>query len=158
MKMPRKTITITLIVIIQIALLGILGFMGWCHWKNTSTPILLVTTNSMTPYIPKNSLVFINNRWGDDLHQLIGKAIAFHNPLKKKIIVHRVLAVEGDLVSTKGDYNFHIDTYQPSREDIIGYVEHSIEYYYILVTGLILIIALLSIVLKVLPDSGPSAS
>ncbi len=117
----------------------------------------MVTSNSMAPYIPKNSLVLINNRWGDDLNNLIGRPIAFYNPLKKKILVHRVVSVDGDLVSTKGDYNHYLDNYQPGRKDIIGYVEHSIEYFYILVFGLLFIIVLLIIIYKNLPDQKKTA-
>ncbi len=69
---------------------------------DTPHPMAAVSSQSMWPTLKKGDLIFLQGvDKPEDLE--IGDIIAFQHP--KGITVHRVVKVEGDLITTKGDAN-----------------------------------------------------
>ena len=98
--------------------------LGTAVWLKTYCPVFYVTSDSMHPSIPQGSLIVISNRWAK-LAELQEKPVVFFEPLRRRIVVHRVLSVQHGYLSTRGDNNVFVDSYRVSRENILGRVVFS---------------------------------
>lgn len=91
---------------------------------NNYFPIKIIQSDSMEPNIKKNDIVFIQG-WNKNF--IKNETIAYYNPIKKKIIVHRVeKKVSQEKYITKGDNNPYNDSIRVSKNFIIGNVVFSI--------------------------------
>ena len=113
MKTPRGSV----IIIIELLILAVLSVPVILK---TCTPFFIVTTHSMHPVIPAGSLIFIKNNNNHETRS--GDIIVFFDPLIKRIIVHRAVAVHDGYAVTKGDNNAFVDFFQPYRPFILGTV------------------------------------
>lgn len=74
----------------------------------TNYPVASITSGSMWPVIKKGDMVFITGVEEKDLQ--IGDIIVFHNSNKldevnKGLTIHRIIRLEKDQITTKGDAN-----------------------------------------------------
>ncbi len=89
---------------------------------NAYIPFYFIEGNSMLPtYHPRN-IVLIHNWPAKNPQALLGQVIVFFNPEKRKIIVHRVVGINGNAFITKGDHNAKQDTFEPTSEQMLGVV------------------------------------
>jgi len=77
-----------------------------------------VTThgNSMAPRFHTGDLALL--RPAD--HYGVGDIAAYHSHQLKTVVMHRIVAVEGDTFTFKGDHNSWLDPEHPSTSDVIG--------------------------------------
>ncbi|MFA6306604.1 MAG: signal peptidase I [Patescibacteria group bacterium] len=81
-------------------------------------PILLIKSESMLPVIAKGDIVVIKSiAQGEDLNNQI---IAFYDPSRGRIIVHRVIGEQDGCFITKGDNSQGIDFFNPCKDYILG--------------------------------------
>lgn len=71
---------------------------------------------SMEPLLHKGDLVAI--RSGGTPR--IGDVAVYYNPDLKRHVLHRILRADGDRFVMKGDNNGFADTYEPTRDEILG--------------------------------------
>ncbi len=90
--------------------------------SNTYAPFYIIDGNSMQPAYAPGNIAFAHRYLPKDPDKLIGRVIVFLNKESGKIIVHRVIAVDGEYLKTKGDNNTSADTYAPAVNDILGIV------------------------------------
>jgi len=90
-------------------------FMAGCYL--TGAKLLVVTSNSMAPAINKGDLLLIFKN--EDYR--IDDIISFKN--KGKIVTHRVIFKENNLIKTKGDANRLTDFGFIANIDVLGRVE-----------------------------------
>jgi signal peptidase len=117
-------------------------FFGWSA--------AIVETGSMEPAIPAGSLIVIEK--SDDLH--IGDVVTYIDHLGRSI-THRVVDLEGDFVTTKGDSNSLADPVFNSKA-VVGTVRAHVSGLGFLVKGLdlsgVLIILSVALVLGAIVD------
>lgn len=77
----------------------------------------LIVSDSMNPAIYKNDIVLVKNQ---DISDYRNKIIAFYDPIRSSVIVHRAIGEEQGYLITKGDSSTFVDDYRVSRENIIG--------------------------------------
>jgi signal peptidase I len=77
-----------------------------------------VTThgNSMAPRFHTGDLAVIMR--AD--HYAVGDVVAYHSHSLKQIVLHRIIAVNQDRYTFKGDHNSWVDQEQPTRSDLLG--------------------------------------
>ena len=73
---------------------------------NTEYPIAAITSGSMWPVLKTGDLVLIKNIPRDELK--VGDIIVWKNP--KGFTIHRIIKLEADTLTTRGDANFIDDT------------------------------------------------
>lgn len=71
---------------------------------------------SMLPKLHKGDLVIV--REGGTV--AVGDAVLYDNRDLNRRVLHRVIRIDGDRYSLKGDNNGFVDTYEPSRGEIVG--------------------------------------
>ena len=74
-----------------------------------------VTGNSMSPLVGTGDLVLL--RRSSDYE--IGQAVAYRHP-QIGIVLHRIVADDGERFTLRGDNRAGEDTYQPTRSDVVG--------------------------------------
>ncbi|MDA3839773.1 MAG: signal peptidase I [Patescibacteria group bacterium] len=79
----------------------------------------LIVSDSMNPVIYKNDIVLVKN---NNISDYKNKIIAFYDPTRSVIIVHRVMGKEFGYFITKGDNSTFVDEYRVSEENIVGEV------------------------------------
>jgi signal peptidase I len=77
---------------------------------------VLVNGVSMKPVFHSGDLVIVRQA---PVYQ-VGDIIAFQDPLLGVSVIHRIVDVREDRYVTQGDNNTWIDSYKPTRADIIG--------------------------------------
>jgi signal peptidase I len=77
---------------------------------------VIVDGNSMEPNFQRGDLLLIRNRsdYG------IGDAVTYRDADLGKFVFHRIIDLSLDRFVLQGDNNTWMDTYQPTREDIVG--------------------------------------
>jgi signal peptidase I len=77
-----------------------------------------VTTSgtSMQPLLHAGDLVVV--RSGADY--TVGDVAAYHNADLGQVVLHRIVAIDGDRYVFKGDHNDWLDGYEPTSDDLIG--------------------------------------
>ncbi len=80
-----------------------------------SVSYVMVNGNSMEPGFQKGDLVLARKNH----HPENGQAVVYENP-QIGYVFHRIIDQEGEQYLLQGDNNDWVDTYQPTREEIIG--------------------------------------
>lgn len=100
--------------------LGLVCVIVWLSFapRQVGGPVSYVVTSgiSMEPLLHAGDMAVVRER---DSYR-VGEVVAFYNKDLKRVVLHRILKREGDLYVFKGDNNDFIDSYRPSREDLIG--------------------------------------
>ena len=97
--------------IIAVMLNAVLGFA-----LHTDTPVVAVFSNSMVPTYMKGDLIFVQ---GVD-HVNVGDIIVFESGVYRYPIIHRVVAVENGVITTKGDNNISEDPWKTDISEVHG--------------------------------------
>ena len=71
---------------------------------------------SMEPKLHKGDLVVVREGGAP----AVGDAVLYNNRDLKQHVLHRVVRIDGDRYALKGDNNAFVDTYEPSKADIVG--------------------------------------
>ena len=79
---------------------------------------LYVTTDSMDPYIKKESLIFTKKYTFDDVHK--GDVVLYYHD--EKLFTHRVIEKSEEGLRTQGDNSDQMDAYTVTPEEVIGIV------------------------------------
>ena len=102
-------------VIIGGAVFGLPRFLSWK--LNTPFPMAAITSGSMWPALKISDLVFIQGVNKEDIKA--GDIIVYRNKISSAFTIHRVVRIETDSITTKGDGNFKEDP-PIDYEDVIG--------------------------------------
>lgn len=143
---------------------GTLGAFGlFTIGMGTSTPLVVVTSASMSPALERGHLLVLQRQTPDtiDVDDIIVFQASWHTEAP---VVHRV--VQRDFVDgeyrywTKGDNNIHSDPAYTVYEDILGVVVSAIPYIgYITLTlqepGVLPLVIVVLIVIIILPELVP---
>lgn len=78
-------------------------------------PARVVTSDSMVPTLRAGDVLWIRPISGAITP---GQIVSYNE--QGKLITHRVVAIEGDTLITKGDNNREVDPWRVSTEDVIG--------------------------------------
>lgn len=86
----------------------------------TPVAFIYIKSDSMSPVLKKGDIALICGYHKD---RLLGKVIAYKDPISNKIIVHRAIrASQGKgCYITKGDNSLQEDFFQPCTEQILGW-------------------------------------
>lgn len=95
-------------------LTGAIGLAG----AFTVGPLAAVTTNgiSMQPRISAGDLVIVGPASSYD----VGDSAAYYSPMLDTVVLHRIVAVDGDHYVFQGDNNSWLDPEKPMVDDIVG--------------------------------------
>lgn len=104
--------------------LGVLGICGlliaWGLFAPTAIggPASFVVTDgtSMLPHFVANGLVVTRT----EDHYCVGEVVAYHNKQLKAVVMHRIVARDGNRFVFKGDNNDFRDQYHPTKADLVG--------------------------------------
>ena len=125
--------------------LGLACVIVWLSFapRQVGGPVSYVVTSgiSMEPMLHAGDLAVVRER---DSYR-VGDVVAFYNKDLKRVVLHRILKREGDLYVFKGDNNDFIDSYRPSREDLIGELWIQVPAAGKVLTGSPLLIAILTV-------------
>lgn len=80
--------------------------------------VTYVTTHgdSMEPKMYEGDLALVR---AEDTYE-VGDVVAYHSENLDRLVLHRVIRIDGDRFVMKGDNNDWIDSEEPGREDIVG--------------------------------------
>ena len=89
-----------------------------------NTPVFLVkiSSGSMMPEYQAGDLVVVSGIGKERIDSLVGEPIAFFDPVRGRIIVHRAIAERGQCLLTQGDANDVTDFFEPCQKQILGRV------------------------------------
>lgn len=100
-------------------MLAVLGI-GWMFFGPTALggPANYVVTDgtSMLPHFRADGLVVTRAQE----HYRVGEVVAYHNLRLHRVVMHRIVARDGDRYVFQGDNNDFRDVYHPTRSDLIG--------------------------------------
>ncbi|MCK5211983.1 signal peptidase I [Candidatus Parcubacteria bacterium] len=87
------------------------------------TPVVfaLIKSDSMVPVLKERNIVIISGHY-NSAEDLKSEIIAFYDPTKGKIIIHRVIDIDKGRIITKGDNNDQVDLFSPTKDHILGKV------------------------------------
>jgi signal peptidase I len=74
------------------------------------------TGTSMEPVLSEGDLAVV---YRDERYQ-VGDVVAYRNPDIQKVVLHRIVAVDGGRFVLQGDNNSWLDAYHPAPEQILG--------------------------------------
>jgi signal peptidase len=119
----RTEIQKTIIVLLIVVILTIGGYGGFMLAMGTSTPLVVVTSDSMVPALQQGDLLVLQGRVAEDIH--LSDIIVYEDDwFTGAPVVHRVVAievVEGTYYFfTKGDANHANDPGNRTIDEIIG--------------------------------------
>jgi signal peptidase I len=77
---------------------------------------VIVAGASMEPHIHAGDLVLVRSA---PLYH-VGDVVAYQNREMGRVVLHRIIDLQGGRYVLKGDANSWVDSYHPTREDIIG--------------------------------------
>lgn len=143
---------------------GTLGAFGlFTIAMGTSTPLVVVTSESMSPTLERGHLLILQRQSPENVE--VDDIIIFHASWHTEApVVHRVVQreyVDGEYrYYTQGDSNFHPDPTYTVYEDIVGVVVSAIPYigYITLILqepGVLPLVILVLIVIIILPEFVP---
>jgi signal peptidase len=127
----RSEIQKTVIVLLIVVMATIGGYGGFILAMGTSTPLVVVTSDSMVPALQQGDLLVLQGRAAEDIH--LSDIIVYEDDWYEGApVVHRVVAIEivGETYYffTKGDANSHSDPGNRTINEIIGVVVLRIPY------------------------------
>jgi signal peptidase I len=101
------------------ALMVVMIFAIWINFAPVQfgglSSYVIVAGASMEPGLKLGDLVLVR----DELDYKVGEVVTYQHPLIGPII-HRIIKTEGDQFVLQGDNNDWIDSYTPTRDEIIG--------------------------------------
>jgi signal peptidase I len=71
---------------------------------------------SMLPHFKADGLVITQTR--SSYH--VGEVVAYHNHQLNRVVMHRIVAMDGDRYVFKGDNNSYDDQYHATKADLVG--------------------------------------
>ena len=77
---------------------------------NTNTPVVAVFSESMVPVLNKGDMIFVHNNGEFE----VGDIVVYQTAQTPYPIIHRIIEMEGDMISTKGDNNPVADPWNPT--------------------------------------------
>ncbi|HET7386935.1 MAG TPA: S24/S26 family peptidase [Nocardioidaceae bacterium] len=102
-----------------VVILGAL-LVGWLTVAPTAVggPASYVVTDgtSMLPHFVADGLVITRKR--QSYHT--GEVVAYHNKKLHEVVMHRIVARDGDRFVFKGDNNHFRDRYHPTKAELVG--------------------------------------
>lgn len=81
-----------------------------------STSFVVVDGTSMLPRFRGSDLVALRPTGSPG----VGDVVAYRSALLHRVVLHRVVAIDGDRYVVKGDNNSFVDPEQPGRNDLVG--------------------------------------
>jgi len=84
--------------------------------------LIEIKSDSMLPVLKTGDVVLLGKADQFDPDSLVGQVIAFYDPTRGQIIVHRAIGRSGDCYITKGDNSDSVDFFQPCWNYILGRV------------------------------------
>ncbi len=90
--------------------------------SNTYAPFYIIDGNSMLPAFHPGDMVLVHHYPLPKIDDWAGKVIVFFDQASGRIIIHRVVAIDGQYLKTKGDNNGAVDAFEPLGQDILGIV------------------------------------
>jgi len=107
------------------------GFVLFSWGMGTSTPLVVVTSQSMSPTLERGHLLILQKQAPEDI--VVDDVIVFHATWHPEApVVHRVVQVDnvsGELhYWTQGDNNIHVDPTYTVYEDIVGVMVFAIPF------------------------------
>lgn len=114
----RKLLSFIFNIVLYGAIVGAIvwGVPRYLSWKlDTTYPIAAITSGSMWPQLKRGDVVLIKHVPKNEI--AMGDIVVWRN--EKGFTIHRVVKLDADTLTTKGDANFANDP--PVRyEDVIG--------------------------------------
>ena len=83
-----------------------------------STAFVVVDGTSMLPYLHRSDLVVLRQTSKPRVADVVG----YRSALLDRVVLHRIVAVNGDQYAFKGDNNAFVDAEQVGRSQLIGTV------------------------------------
>jgi signal peptidase I len=83
--------------------------------------LIEIKSDSMLPAIRTGDFVLLGGA-DPEPDSLVGQVIAFYDPVRGRIIVHRAIGRSGDCYVTKGDNSDSADFFEPCRNYMLGRV------------------------------------
>lgn len=109
--------------VVRLALLIPMAALLAAAWLNLaptavggSTSYVMTSGVSMLPHFRAGGLVITQER--DSYH--VGEVVAYHNRQLHGVVMHRIVAMDGDRYVFKGDNNDFRDSYHPKKSDLVG--------------------------------------
>ncbi len=104
-----------------VALLALLGAAAaWLAFAPASVggavTYVIVAGRSMEPHIKAGDLVLVRRAEGYQ----VGQVVAYQNREMGRTVLHRIIDVQGGRYVLRGDANDWVDTYRPTRDEILG--------------------------------------
>lgn len=109
---PRTLTSLTVLAV----LLFVVGWLAWPAQLGGRSTYVTTHGNSMEPRFHAGDLAVLRPADRYD----VGDIVAYHSPLLKAVLLHRIVAVEGGHYTFKGDNNSWLDPEQPTTSDLIG--------------------------------------
>ena len=129
----------------------------------TSSPLVVVTSTSMTPTFEVGHLLILQSQAPEDIH--VGEIVVYNADWHTQApVVHRIIQreyVDGEYrYYTQGDNNSQPDPFYRAYDDIVGVVVFSIPFIgnvtlFLQTPGVLPIVILLLVVLMVVPEFLP---
>jgi signal peptidase I len=114
LKLPRVR------TLVRAAPLALVLVTAWLAFAPTALggPTTYVVTDgtSMLPSFTANGLVITHTASS----YRVGEVAAYHNKDLGIVVMHRIVARDGDRFVLKGDNNSFLDSYRPTRADFVG--------------------------------------
>lgn len=90
--------------------------------SNTYAPFYIVEGHSMFPAFHPDDIVLVHHYFPQHMNDWMGRVIVFFDLVSGNIIIHRVVAIDGQYLKTKGDNNMSADAFEPFAGDVLGIV------------------------------------
>lgn len=98
------------VVIVGGIVYGLPRFLSW--YLHTPYPMAAITSGSMWPVLKEGDLVFIHGGMKkEDLH--VGDVVVWRDPNGTSFVIHRIVELGTNTLTTKGDANFTNDSPVP---------------------------------------------
>ena len=81
-----------------------------------STSFVTVDGTSMLPGLQQDDLVALRRSES----YRVGDVVAYRSPLLRRIVLHRIVAVDNGRYTFKGDNNTFLDPEHPTRAELVG--------------------------------------
>ncbi len=111
----RHSARVVILVVLGAVLFGLWFFLAP---QQLGGSIAYVTTvgNSMEPLLHGGDLVIVR---ASSTYE-VGDVVAYHSSELDRIVLHRIVALDGDRYVFKGDNNTWLDSEHPTRDELIG--------------------------------------
>lgn len=101
----------------------IVAFLGWAWWSTLAptgvggpASYILTQGDSMLPTFEPGGLVITR---AED-HYEVGDVVAYDNAQLHSVVMHRIVATDGDRFVLQGDNNDFLDGFRPTADEVVG--------------------------------------